>query len=430
MEAVGLTRGVAKRLGLYVALALLGETALLAALHQLGAPVRGGDGYEYLKLAFNLAHHHVFSDSPRAPFDANVLRAPGYPALLAVLQALGLGSLQAIRLVQLAQLGLAAWITGLLAAGIEGRRAGTIAALATATYLPLVWMTTEQMTEVAAALGFALLALLSMTARRCSGRRAVTLWALAGLTLAATAYVRPTALGLAIPAAVCIAVDTRRVACGAVFALAVAAAVAPWAVRTSLDAHRLVALQVGTGAGRYASAEQYLGRLPTPLDGTGWLAFKRVSRHLSHDLRQGAYTPTEQVEFDQRMARAAPPVSVGRVVTAVPVRLRALWGPVVDGTPRGERWTLSARRLARLQYWLLAALLCAGIALRRRSVWREWPLWLPAVYLTGVHLVIHVESRYSLPVRPALIAIAAAGACRVGQLRVPGPQPARAMAAR
>jgi 4-amino-4-deoxy-L-arabinose transferase-like glycosyltransferase len=394
---------------------MIGEMLLLGlALHQFSAPIRGGDGSEYLRLGSNLVHHHVFSDAQQAPFDANVLRAPGYPGLLALLQVLGLRSLAAIRLFQLALLGLTAWITGLTATRIAGERAGKVAALLTATYLPLVWMTTEQMTEIAAALGFALLALLILTARQRSGREAMWIWATAGLTLAATAYVRPTALALAVPVAICIACDTKRLAFAAVFAVTVAAAVAPWTIRTSLHAHRLVALQVGEGAGRYASAEQYVGRLPTPLDGNAWLAFKQVSRHLSHDLRQGAYTPTEQVEFDRRMARAAPPVPVGDVIAGLPTRLRALWGPA-DGTPGSERWTLSARWLAHLQYWLIAVLFCAGVTLRRRSVWRDWPLWLPAIYITAVHLVIHVESRYSLPVRPALVAIAAAAACRLAE---------------
>jgi len=373
---------------------------------QLAQPVRGGDGPEYLRLAANLLHHGVFSDSAHAPFDANVLRAPGYPALLALLKAAGLGSLGAIRAVQLVLLGTAAWLTGLVALRLGGRRAGVIATLATATYLPLVWATVDQMTEIAATLGLALFVLLVMAARE---RRGLRSWALAGLVLAATAYVRPTALALAVPAALFIAWDTRRLAAAAVFVAACAAAVAPWSVRTSLAAHTPVALQVGSGAGRYASAEQNLGRLPIPLDSQGWIAFKLVSRRLSHDLRRGRYTPVEQVTFDRRMANAAPRVPLRDTIEKLPARLHALWGPV-DATPRGQRWTPSAHRLALAQYWLLAVLVGAGLVVRRRRLLRDWPLWLPAAYLTVVHMVIHVESRYSLPARPGLIVVAALAA--------------------
>jgi hypothetical protein len=386
------------------------EAVLFAfPLQQLGAPVRGGDGPEYLQLASNLLHHGVFSDARHAPFDPNVLRSPGYPAVLALLEAAGLGSPAAIRLFQLMLLGLTAWTTGAIALRLAGQRAGLIATVATAGYLPLVWATTEQMTETAATLGVAVLALLTLIARERTGPAALRTWALSGLVLALTAYVRPTALAFAIPAAVAIAWDTRRLAPALVFAATVGAAIAPWAIRTSLHAHTPVALQVGSGAGRYASAEQNLGRLPIPLDGTGWVAFKRVSRQTSNDLRRGRYTPTEQVAFDRRLAQTAPAVPLQDVVARLPARLRGLWGPV-DATPHNQQWTMSARWLGRVQYWLLVALVCAGVVLRRRSLLRDWPLWLPALYITAIHTVIHVESRYTLPARPELIALAAVAA--------------------
>jgi hypothetical protein len=50
---------------------------------------------------------------------------------------------------------------------------------------------------------------------------------------------------------------------------------------------------------------------------------------------------------------------------------------------------------------------------------RDWPLWLPALYITAVHTVIHVESRYSLPTRPGLIVLAATAAAALGRQRLP-----------
>jgi hypothetical protein len=154
------------------------------------------------------------------------------------------------------------------------------------------------------------------------------------------------------------------------------------------------------------------------------VSFKRVSRRLSHDLRRGRYTPAEQVTFDRRMAKAAPAVALHDMVARAPARLRALWGPV-DATPREQRWTTSARLLGFLQYWLLAALAVAAVFLRRRRLLRDWPLWLPAAYLTAVHMVIHVESRYTLPARPGLIVLAALA---LSELRVGSPAKAVAPA--
>jgi hypothetical protein len=412
-----------QRVGAWAAAVIAVEMVLLALpLHQFAEPVRGGDAFDYLRLASNLLHHGVFSDSLRAPLDANVLRSPGYPAFLAALQAIGLGSTAALRAVQLALLGGTAFLTGMSVLRIAGERAAVIATVATATYLPLVWATTDTMTETTAALGFAGFTLLVLCARERTGSAALRAWALAGLVLALTAYVRPTALALSIPVAVAVWWDTRRFATAAVFAATVGLVVAPWAIRTSLAAHAPVALEVGTGAGRYASAEQNLGKLPIPLDGNGWLPFKQTSRRLSHDLRRGRYTPEEQAKFDRRMAHAAPAVPLRDVVRRLPARLRALWGPV-DATPREEAWTTSLRWLGQLQYWLLAALVCVALVVRRRRLLRDWPLWLPALYITAVHTVIHVESRYSLPTRPGLIVLAATAAAALGRERLPRTRP-------
>jgi hypothetical protein len=271
-----------QRVGVCAAAAVAAATLLFAfPLDQFSASVRGGDAFDYLRLASNLLHHGVFSDSPHGPFDANVLRSPGYPAFLAALQAVGLGSVAALRAVQLVLLGCTGFVIGAVALRLASERAAVIATVATATYLPLVWATTETMTESVAALGLAAFTLLLLIARERTGSRAMRAWALAGLVLALTAYVRPTALALAIPVSIAIWCDTRSLAAAAVFASVAGLAVAPWAVRTSLAAHTPVALEVGAGAGRYASAQQNRGKLPIPLDGNGWLAFKQTSRRLS-----------------------------------------------------------------------------------------------------------------------------------------------------
>jgi hypothetical protein len=99
-----------------------------------------------------------------------------------------------------------------------------------------------------------------------------------------------------------------------------------------------------------------------------------------------------------------------------PARMRALWGPI-DATPREQRWTTSLRSLGVLEYWLLLALVCVAPLLVRRSLLKTWPLWLPALYLTAVHTVVHVESRYSLPTRPGLIVVAAIAAQALARRR-------------
>lgn len=55
-----------------------------------------------------------------------------------------------------------------------------------------------------------------------------------------------------------------------------------------------------------------------------------------------------------------------------------------------------------------------GLLIRRRRLFQDWPLWIAAVYLTVVHLVAHVEGRYTLPARAPLFIYAAVGVCAAG----------------
>jgi hypothetical protein len=381
------------------------EALLFALLGQLDAPLRGGDAHTYLRLARNLAQHGVFSDSAGSHLDPNVWRSPGYPAFLAALQLIGVQSVAALRIAQLALLGLTAYLTGHIGRRVGGVRVGLVSAVGTATYLPLVWQAAEQMTECLAAVGFVALALVSLAALEREGHAALRAWALAGCILGLTAYVRPTTLYLSAGVALLILAQTRRVAAAACFVLAVFLVVAPWTVRTSLLVHHVVPLEVGAGSGEYASASQFAGRLEIPLQGTGWIDYKAASRRITHSLREGRFTPSEQLEADELMRRAVPPVTAAELAQRLPVRMAALWGPA-DETPTEQSWSASVHRLAVLQFWVLAALaLCAAVALRRRIL-RLWPLWLPAVYLAAVHTVLHVESRYTVPVRPLLIVLA------------------------
>ena len=64
--------------------------------------------------------------------------------------------------------------------------------------------------------------------------------------------------------------------------------------------------------------------------------------------------------------------------------------------------------MTQLQFALLALLVLAGLVIRRRTLGRDWPLWLGAVYVTALHLVFHMEGRYSMPARPMLLVYAGA----------------------
>src|SRR3954451_15261191 len=253
---------------------------VLVVLGVNGPKILGGDGPGYELLAQNMVHHGVFSGVDQAPYTPSVYRSPGYPAIIAALEAVGLGSTVMVRVVQFALLGLTGWVGGLIALRLAGRRTGGAALLALrlagrrtavvaaglrTTYLPLVWLATYQLTEVSAGLVGAVLALLLLRVRD-ADTPALWLWAAAGLTLAVGAYIRPSFMLLIAPVAA-LAVLTggggwrsRTRWIGPVVMSAVfVAALLPWTARNLALTDRLVPLSAASGGSLYASAAQYHG---------------------------------------------------------------------------------------------------------------------------------------------------------------------------
>jgi hypothetical protein len=64
------------------------------------------------------------------------------------------------------------------------------------------------------------------------------------------------------------------------------------------------------------------------------------------------------------------------------------------------------RRLAQAQ-WLAYVLLVLYGAWLVRAQWRRyWVIWVPAIYVTLIHLLFHIEARYSFPGRALLLVYA------------------------
>jgi 4-amino-4-deoxy-L-arabinose transferase-like glycosyltransferase len=73
----------------FIALVVLLKIGIFLYFVEYGQFVEN-DSVHYLKLAKNLARHHVFSMSSAAPFEPQVIKSPGYPAFLAILSLMGM----------------------------------------------------------------------------------------------------------------------------------------------------------------------------------------------------------------------------------------------------------------------------------------------------------------------------------------------------
>jgi hypothetical protein len=164
-----------------------------------------------------------------------------------------------------------------------------------------------------------------------------------------------------------------------------------------------------SGASLWASAEQYAGHVSYKFTAADWHRFLRSAAAVATS--DASRLPArQQVAVDDayrhQATREFRGLSVGQIVRSLPKRLAYLWG-TADSPPVGYR---IAHRIGQAQYAILVALVIAGLVLRRRRLLAEWPLWITAIYLTCLHLVFHVEGRYTLPARPLLLIYAAAGA--------------------
>jgi hypothetical protein len=409
--------GWTKSMSVYAccALAAAAETVLvLWGLGQRRAPLLGGDGADYNQYALNLVQHGVFSNATSPPFHPGITRTPGYPAFLAVLHLIDLHSAQLVRLAQFALVAVIAGLVYRIALEVGDVRAARISAALSVTYLPLVWFATHALTEVLASALATLVIFVLVRAR--SRPSSLRLWVAAGLTLAASAYVRPEFAGLGVVVALGVLLSgqggyltSARLLPPVIVLGTMVLALAPWMIRNISLSHSFVPLDAGSGGDLLVSADQYAGTISdefTPADVHRFLA---QSNAITAPVEPKDPTPRQQVAGNNALTRRALKImgglSVGTIAKRVPRRLAYLWG-TADNYPVGHSWSTVAHRLGQLQYALLGILILAGIVMRRRRLAREWPLWLAAAYLTVLHLVSHVEGRYSLPARPALFVYA------------------------
>lgn len=374
-----------------------------------------GDGAEYQVYASNLLQHGVFSAALHVPYYPSVVRSPGYPLFLAAIESVAGSRPIAVQAIQFAVLAALAILVGFAGRATTNPMAGTFAGVMAVTYIPLIWFTPRYLTEILASFLVAVMVILMLLARR-SDR--LVMYAGSGFALAALSYVRPEFLLMVVPIALILVLNRRgswrsRSRWGACLAFtgAVAIAIAPWMIRnTSVTGGRVLPMAASSGSDLFASADQYEGLITYKFTLNDWHRY-------SAQIAAIAPTPVQdlnargQVRVDDRLrsaaVRAFESLSVGQIVRSLPKRLAYLWG-TADSQLVGKSSNL-AHRLAQLQYALVVLLGVLGVLIRRRRLLDDWPLWISAAYLTLIHLVAHVEIRYTLPARPMLMIYSAVG---------------------
>jgi peptidoglycan/LPS O-acetylase OafA/YrhL len=389
-----------------------------------------GDGAEYQRYAYNLLHHGVFSESPIAPYHPGVVRSPGYPFFLAVIELVGGRDSVPVQIVQFALVAGTSVLVGLIGRRMASETVANVAAVLCAIYLPFLGFATAFLTETVTTFLLTAMVLMLIEARRLptAGMNAAI-----GFDLAAAAYVRPECVLLAVPIALVLLFDRRphlsvgRWTALAALSVAVVLPLVPWLIRDASVAGKFVPMEGDGGVALLASADQYDGRMSEGFADVGvWNAQVARITGVPAAAKRGIQAPVKyadahrQVQVDaEERSRALTlfkQLSVTRVLTQLPKRVLALWraGDETPPTGAGSKW----HHLAQLQFFLLVMLGLIGLFCRRRRLLSDWPLWLVAADLTLTHLVFPIEARYTLPARPTLMIYAAVGLLWViGQAR-------------
>jgi hypothetical protein len=385
-----------------------------------------GDSEAYWVLAQQIAHGEPYQyGSP----DARVFRMPGYPALLAVLLRL-FGDLMPVMYARAASavFGTATvaavyWLAALL----YDRRTGLVAALAAACYPGAIAMSIVVLSEAP----FCPLYLAQLAAWvKCwqSGEpRKSLIWAvISGLLGGLATLVRPDWLLFAPFAAVVglvlIKIDTRTSSPGhrlgsapatdvrrifkhiAVMLLVLAAVMTPWWWRNARVVGHFVPTTLQVGASLYDG-------LNPKANGASEMSFvpgfiKEEQRHPSADDEAFEY------RLDRRLWKAAWQWAIAhpsRVAKLAVWKLSRMWN-VWPNDPRNRGGLV--RLVTAITYVPAIVLALVGVWRTRGQAWPAALCWLPAVYLTLLHVVFVSSVRYREPPMLGLLIFTAAALTR------------------
>ncbi len=375
-----------------------------------------GDSDGYWVLARNIARGEAYQYGSGG---SQVFRTPGYPILLAPFFLLFgddppimAARVQSVAFGTMAVLGV--W---LLTRRLFDVRAAHLAGLVAAIYPGLIALSVPILSETAycALLPFQLL--VWGLAWQATTRKQTTFWALlTGLLGAAITLVRPSWL-LFMPFAIGLGFvfgrpKSRHLLIGSAVIAGLIVGMMPWWIRNARVTGHLVPTTLQVGASLYdgwnpqATGASDMSYVP---------AFEEAERQAEAD---GSVDTHESFEYrlDRRMRDAAVawarqhPLDVLRLAAVKFVRIWNIW-------PNEPTFSRPVVRLAVVVTYL--PLLILGMIGAYQAVARGWPYvlcFLPAVYLTVLHVVFIGSIRYREPAMLGMIVLAA-GAVRSWQAR-------------
>lgn len=368
-----------------------------------------GDSDAYWTLARQIAGGRPYQyGSP----DASVFRMPGYPLLLAplflcrndppVLWGRLVGAVcgtLAVAAVYALSARLFDRRTGLVAAALAACYPGAIAisavVLSEAPFCPLIvaqlaaWVASWQMGE-------------ATDASPAAGWRSMSLAAMSGGLGGLATLVRPSWLlfiPFAMVAGLVLCHQRRRMLVGGLVMMAATVVVLlPWWIRNAQVVGRFVPTTLQVGASLYDG-------LNPQADGSSQMDF--VAEFERQERAADDAGEPFEYRLDRRLRRAAIDWAIGhpsRVATLAAVKFARMWN-VWPNAPDQRSWAV--RLISAATYLPVLGLAAVGIWRTRGRWWPAALCWLPAVYLTLLHVVFVSSVRYREPAMLGLMVLAA-----------------------
>ena len=403
---------------------------ILFVMNQASQGTLGGDAPFYHDTAIGLLDYSFdvkYGDNPR---ELTMEKTPGYSLFVAAIYAATNKSFTALRIVQYILFWLVAVGIYRLARFFVDERTSKISGLLCATCLPLVFYPIYHLSEILATF------LVVWTVYHTKKWRENDNWAdtvAAGLYFAMLVLVRPNWALLVVPllALVYLGFKTKALPKVAVFGLIGFAIVAPWLIRNYRLTGRWMLNSVSNQT-LHASVYQYAGKTSYAFTTQEWQAFLADLRRRKQEInRQTAsrVPPATVIEkellleesYKTDLRAELQNLSARQVLTSLPKRIAYLWSPSDLAPP--DIYNHYYHRLSQIYYLLVAVLITGGLYLRKDRLKDDWILLAPAVYITLIHLVFHIESRYSIPARPFLMIFAAVAINRLMSRKSQVPSP-------
>lgn len=397
-----------------------------------GALVIDGDDVIYNQMALNLLNYQTISLSQTFPIEPTLARSPGYPIFLALIYLISGNSVSAVQFVQYLLLGLTAVAVYRLVRMRINEFTAKIAAIFCITYFPFLLFCSLLLTEILTTFIFLMVILglekLKQTPNKLFG------YLIIGLILGALVIIRPSFSLLIFPITIGLTFEKnfylslahfRQTLLTVIFILmGFGVFLSPWIIRNYLLSHQLL-LGTGSFESIYWSVRQYKKTTNFDFTNEQWFTVwtpktEEIAAKADAEIERLQNSISEEREIPNSITKELlqsemwktdlgeelKQLTLREVLANIPKRIFHLW--VKPLNYKFTYFTLN-ERFPKLQAWIMLLLAIGGLFIKRRDLLKDWTLWLLPLYITFIHLIFHVEARYSLPARPFILIYSAVG---------------------